>query len=149
MSASTEEIKGKARRIWEEIFPQGDAEGLAEVIHPDSFDHMSPPGAPQGFEDVKRTMFWLNGVFSNQRWEIHQVIGDGDMAAVYCTLHADHTGDLMGIPASGRRIKQPYVHILRFQDGKAIERWGVRDDLALMRQLGVIPDRPPNGEHGS
>jgi predicted ester cyclase len=31
------------------------------------------------------------------------------------------------------------VHILRFQDGKAIERWAVRDDLTLMRQLGVLP----------
>jgi predicted SnoaL-like aldol condensation-catalyzing enzyme len=35
------------------------------------------------------------------------------------------------------------MHIVRFQDGKAIEHWGVRDDSGMMRQLGVIaePDR--------
>jgi hypothetical protein len=31
------------------------------------------------------------------------------------------------------------MHIVRFRDGKAIEHWGVRDDLSMMRQLGVIP----------
>jgi predicted ester cyclase len=29
------------------------------------------------------------------------------------------------------------IHILRFEDGKAVEHWGVREDMALMRQLGV------------
>ena len=51
-----------------------------------------------------------------------------------------HTGDLMGVAPTNRPVSF-YVHILRFQDGKAIERWGVRDDLALMRQLGVISAR--------
>ena len=136
-----EEIKRKARRIWEDIFPNSDVEGLAEVIHPDSIDHGDPPGTPQGFEGVKRTMLWLGSVFTNQEWEIHDVIGEGDTVVVHCTLHAEHTGNLMGIAPTGRRIAQPYVHILRFQDGKAIEHWGVRDDMTLMRQLGQIPER--------
>jgi predicted ester cyclase len=140
MSTDIESNKGKARRIWEEIFPQGDVDGLAEVIHPDSFDHTDPSG-PQGFEAVKNTMLWLNGVFSDQVWDIHQVIGEGDTVVVHGTLTAMHTGDLMGIPPTGRQIRQPYVQILRFEDGKAIERWGVRDDATLMRQLGVMP--PP------
>lgn len=140
MPPDVENIKGKARRIWEEIFPQGDVDGLAEVIHPDSFDHTDPSG-PQGFEAVKNTMLWLNGVFSDQVWDIHHVIGEGDTVVVHCTLTAVHSGDLMGIPPTGRQIRQPYVQILRFEDGKAIERWGVRDDATLMRQLGVMP--PP------
>ena len=35
-----------------------------------------------------------------------------------------------------------YVHFLRFSDGKAVEQWSVRDDMTLMRQLGVIPPHP-------
>jgi predicted ester cyclase len=31
-----------------------------------------------------------------------------------------------------------YVHLLRFEDGKVKDRWAVRDDMALMRQLGVL-----------
>lgn len=145
MSHSTAEIKENARRFFEEVFPQKDDEGVTELVHADLFDHSSPPGAPQGVEDVKRTIHWLNSVFSDLRWEIHQIIAEGDTAAVYCTLHGRHTGDLMGIPPTGRQIKQPYVQILRFKDGKTIERWAVRDDMSLMKQLGVNPDQPPNG----
>jgi hypothetical protein len=31
---------------------------------------------------------------------------------------------------------------VRFRDGKIAEHWGVRDDMTLMRQLGVIPGGP-------
>jgi predicted ester cyclase len=87
-------------------------------------------------------MLWLAGVFSDQRWEIHHVIGEGDMVAVHCTHHGRHTGELMGIPPTGREVAYSYVHILRFRDGKAVEHWAVRDDATLMRQLGVAPPRP-------
>jgi predicted ester cyclase len=137
-----EELKAKARRIWEEIFPSGKVDRLAEVIAEDSIDHGARPDELQGLAGVQQTMLWLGGVFSDQRWEIHQVIGEGETVVVYCTLHGRHTGDLMGIPPTNREVAQDYVHILRFRDGKAAEHWGVRDDMALMRQLGVLPGRP-------
>jgi predicted ester cyclase len=31
------------------------------------------------------------------------------------------------------------MHFVRFRDGKAIEHWGVRDDMGMMRQLGAVP----------
>src|SRR6266542_592976 len=138
----TDELKATARRIWEEILPACDVDGLAEVIAADSIDHGARPGEPQGFEGAKQTMLWLGRVFSDQRWEIHQVIGEGDTVVVFCTFHARHTGDLMGIPPTGREVAYDYVHIARFRDGKVAEHWGVRDDLTLMRQLGVLPGQP-------
>ncbi len=138
----SEELKSKARRIWEVVFPAGDVAALAELIAQDSVDHGARPDEPPGLEGATRTMLWIGRVFSDQRWEIHQVIGEGDTVVVYCTFHARHTGELMGIPPTGRVVAQDYVHILRFRDGKAVEHWGVRDDLALMRQLGVLPERP-------
>ena len=149
MSDSTDEIREKVRELFGEVFPSNDVERVTEFVHPDVFDHSSPPGAPQGIDDVKRTIHWLNSVFSDLRWEIHQIIVEDDLAAVYCTLHGRQTGDLMGIPPTGRQIKQPYVQIFRFKDGKTIERWAVRDDLTLMKQLGVIPDQRPKAEVAS
>ncbi len=145
MANSAAVIKENTRRFFEEVFPRGDDQGVIELVHPNVFDHSSPPGAPQGVEDVQRTIHWLNTVFSDLRWEVHQIIVEGDTAAVHCTLHGRQTGDLMGIPPTGREVSQPYVQILRFEDGKAIERWAVRDDLTLMKQLGVMPDERPNG----
>ena len=138
----TEELKTKARRIWEEIFPSGDVDGLAEVLAEDGIDHGARPDEPQGLAGAQQTMLWLRSVFSEQRWEIRQVVGEGDIVVVYCTLHGRHTGDLMGIPPTNREVAQDYVHIVRFRDGKVVEHWGVRDDMGLMRQLGVLPGRP-------
>jgi predicted ester cyclase len=136
------DIKAKARRSWEEILPACDVAGLEEVTDPDIVDHTARPDEPVGIESLKQTMFWLARVFSDQRWEIHHVIGEGDMVAIHATHHARHTGELMGIPPTGREVAYGYVHILRFRDGKAVEHWGVRDDMTLMRQLGVLPERP-------
>jgi hypothetical protein len=72
----SDDLKATARRTWEEIFPACDVDGLAEVIAADSIDHGARPDEPQGLQGATRTMLWLASVFSDQRWEIHQVIGE-------------------------------------------------------------------------
>lgn len=138
----SEELKAKARRTWEEIIPTADIKRLAEVIAEDLIDHSARPDERQGLAGVQQTVLWLGRVFSDQRWEIHQVIGEGDTVVVYCTLHGRHTGNLMGIPPTNRDIAVDYVHIVRFRDGKAVEYWSVRDDMALMGQVGALPGSP-------
>ena len=129
-----------ARRIWEEIFPSGDVAALAEVIALDSIEHGARPDEPQGLEGAIRTMRWLSTVFSDQRFETRQLVAEGDTVVVHGTQYGRHTGDLMGLPPTGREVAYDYVHIVRFVDGKVVDHWGVRDDMTLMRQLGVLPD---------
>jgi predicted ester cyclase len=137
-----EQNKAAARRTWEEIFPACDGAGLAAITDPDVVAHGRRPDEPSGLEGITRTMLWLGQVFSDQRWEIHHVIGEGDFVAVHATHHGRQTGELFGIPATGREVAYDYVHILRFRDGKAVEHWSVRDTMTLMRQLGAVDDRP-------
>lgn len=141
--SDVERNKAIARRIFEEIFPSCDVAALAEVTAQDVLDHGRRPDEPEGLEGATRTMLWLSTVFSEQRWEIHGVYGDGDQVAVHATHHGRQTGELMGIPPTGREVAYDYVHMFRFRDGKAIEHRSVRDTMTLMQQLGVIPDRPP------
>jgi predicted ester cyclase len=144
-----DDLKATARRTWEEIFPACDVDALAEVISADSIDHGARPDEPQGFEGAKETMLWLGRVFSDQRWEIHQVVGEGDTVVLHCTFHGRHTGALMGMPPTGREVAYDYVHIVRYRDGKAVEHWGIRDEMTLMRQLGVLPGRPAPASVGA
>jgi predicted ester cyclase len=53
-----------------------------------------------------------------------------------------HEGTLRGIPPPrGRAVRQEHMHFVRYGDGKAVEHWwGVRDDLGMMQQMGVIRD---------
>ena len=44
----------------------------------------------------------------------------------------------MGIAPTGKQITRTGITILRFRDGKCVERWSQADALGMMRQLGVI-----------
>jgi predicted ester cyclase len=136
-------IRTTARRTLEEIFPKADVAALGEVVHPDCFNHEIPPGLAQGVEGMQQVMLMLHGAFSDLRYDIHQVLADGDTVAIYCTMRGRHTGEFMGVRPTHRPIACRQVHLVRFQDGKGIEHWAVRNDLTLLRQLGVIPDAKP------
>jgi predicted ester cyclase len=142
MSQDTEAIKAAARRTLEEIFPNGDADGLAEVVHPDCVNHEAPPGAPQGLGGMTQSMRMLQAAFSERRWEIHQAIAEGDTVVLHCTFSGRHTGPFMGLAPTNRPFAYRQVHIVRFQDGKGIEHWAVRDDLNFLRQVGALPSQP-------
>jgi predicted ester cyclase len=133
------DIRTSARRTLEEIFPAADLDALAEVVHADVVNHELPPGLPQGLRGMQQVVLWLHRAFAELHYDIHQVIAGGDTAVVYCTMRGRHIGEFMGVPPTQRSVAVQQVHIVRFQDGKGIEHWAVRDDLTLMRQLGVLP----------
>lgn len=131
----SEDLKATTRRLWEDVWPTGDVDALREILHPESVNHEAPPGTPPGVDGVVRTMQWLRSAFSDQRYEIHQMIAEGDTVAVHLTHHGRHTGEFMGIAPTGRTFAYRHMHILRFRDGRSVEHWAVRDDATLVRQL--------------
>jgi SnoaL-like polyketide cyclase len=42
------------------------------------------------------------------------------------------------LPATGRSFKVDHMHIHRVHDGRIVQHWGTRNDLAMLRQLGVV-----------
>ena len=44
----------------------------------------------------------------------------------------------MGIPKSGKKISMSEMHMMRFEDGKMVEHWGISDGMTMMQQLGVL-----------
>lgn len=56
-------------------------------------------------------------------------------AVVIC---GTHTGEFLGIAATGRTIEIETVDVLRVVNGKITEHWGVADLLKMMMQLGVV-----------
>ena len=59
-----------------------------------------------------------------------------------------HTGSLFSfIPPSGNKICYRAVHVFTIgDDGKISEHKAIRDDLALMYQLGVVKATTPQYE---
>ena len=135
----SEENKAAARRFYEEFLPQGVIDAADELFSEDFVNHAAPPDAPAGRDGARHQVRMLAEAFSDQSYEVHHVLGDGDSVAVHCTWNATHTGEFMGIPATHRQIAQQQIHVLRFEDGLIAEHWAVRDDLGMLRQMGIAP----------
>ncbi len=129
------EITVNARRVLEEVFPANDKELLGTLMDDRFVNHEAPPGTPPGLASVEMFMDMLAAAFTDQKWEIHQTVTEGDTVVMHCTHSGVHTGDWFGMPASGRRFAYNQMHIVRFEDGVGVEHWAVRDDAGLMRQL--------------
>ncbi len=134
-----EENKAAFRRTYEEIFNQGNSAAADELIAADFVDREEHPGNVPGPDALRTVATMLRTAFPDLHFTIEELIADGDLVAGRMTMRGTHDGPLMGVPATGRQVQQTHMHFVRFRDGKAVEHWGLRDDVGLMRQLGLMP----------
>ena len=137
---SVEENKALFRRTYEELLNRGDLDVADELVAPMFINHEAPPGRDSGPESMRGLATMLRTAFPDLHFEIEDMVAEGDMVAGRLTMSGTHEGPLMGTPPTGRSVRQDQMHFVRFRDGKAVEHWGVRDDLGMMQQLGVIPE---------
>lgn len=63
-------------------------------------------------------------------------IAEDDYVAAHGYQYATHSGEYLGIPATGKRIKMRYMDFWRVEDGKLAENWVLIDILDFLEQLG-------------
>jgi predicted ester cyclase len=140
----TQENKASARRFLEEVMNQGDVAVIDEVSSPDFEDHTSPPGVPPGNEGFKAFVGAFRTAFPDLHYTIDDELAEGDKVVQRVTGSGTMRGDFQGMPASGKSATWGEIHITRFENGKAVEHWGVVDQFAMFVQLGFVeaPGQP-------
>jgi predicted ester cyclase len=113
-----------------------------ELVSADFLNHDAPPHVPGGPEGLRQMVVMLRTAFPDLRYETKEIIGEGEWVATRTILYGIHNGPFFGIAPTGRQVVQEQMHLIRFATGKAVEHRAVRDDLGLLRQLGVIPAHP-------
>ena len=137
---STERNKAVARRVWKEAINEGNLSVLDEIVAEDAVDHSAVPGTAQGREGVKQMISMYQNAFSDFHATLEDLIAEGDKVVQRVTVRGTHTGELMGIPPTGKDIEISAIHISRFKDGKEVEHWSNADIMGMMQQLGVAPE---------
>jgi steroid delta-isomerase-like uncharacterized protein len=131
------------RRFYE-LINAGEIEAFGELLADDFVEHEETPGlAPTkaGVMDFFRAT--LVGM-PDMRMNVEDIFASGDKVVARVRLTGTHEGPFMGMPASGKQVDFQLIDIMRLgDDGLAHEHWGVLDSLAMMQQLGAIPDGPP------
>ena len=139
------------------LMERGSREDFDRLIHPDMVNHEAkdePPAARQrhGPAAAYATAVWLREAFADLDWEIHDVVAEGDLAVVHCTMSGRQVGDFVGFdtdasvaeafPATGKPFATTQTHWLRVNGGLVMEHWANRDDLGMAMQLGWAPPTP-------
>jgi steroid delta-isomerase-like uncharacterized protein len=123
------------RRLTQEGFVDGKLDVVDELVAKDCIDHDPMPGQGQGREGQRRTCQMVIDGLSDRCTVRDDLLAVGDIVVENWIFQGTHTGDFLGMSASGRQLQVRGIEIWRLAGGKIVERWGVVDAAGVMEQL--------------
>lgn len=135
---SVEENKAVGRRLLEG-FNTGNVEIADKLVDTNFVNHNPDYGVTPDREGLKQYVNIMLTAFPDATVTIDDEIAEGDKVVARTTITGTHKGEIMGIPPTGKQVSIPSILIIRYAEGKAMERWALSDRLSLMQQLGILP----------
>jgi predicted ester cyclase len=134
-----EENKALVRLFDEEFWNKGNMAAADELMTARATIVL--PGVGQiGLDDFKAFAASLRGAFPDWYSTTDELLAEGAMVVERWTGRGTHQGEFQGIAPTGRQVTVPGFVFYRFSSGKITEFRGLFDGLALMQQLGAVPD---------
>ena len=130
---TAEEMKALGRRI-AQAWNEGNLEIIDEVYAPNYVNHFTG----EDREKLKQALEGVRAAFSDLHITLDDSIVEGDQLAFRWTMRAVHTGEYLGVPATGRHVEVRGIHIGRIENGQVVEEWSRGDDIGLLRQIGAL-----------
>lgn len=131
-----EAAKAVVRRNTEEVQGGGNFAVFEELFAADFVDHTTQPGTAPDKAGVRKLYSYMREAFPDFHAEIHWQLADGDRVTTYKTYYGTHDGPFLGIAPTHRKIHFESVDVMRVQNGKITDHWGVGNLLSLMQQIG-------------
>jgi predicted ester cyclase len=130
-----------------EYFNANNWDKLGEAsIASDIMDHNPTPGQKPGFAGVRESFTMFRKGFPDLTMTPNALVAEGDWVCARLTLTGTQKGEWMGMKASGKKFTIQGFDLVRWQNGRAVERYGTFDNAAMMMQLGMMP--PPGKASG-
>ena len=138
---STEQNKEIFRRVIEEGFNKGNLQALDECFTPQVIEHQFD--MPSTLEGMKGSVSYLRDTYAPFSLTIEDMVADGDMVWARRTGRGTDSKGLMGRPPTGRSFAIAVIDVVRIENGKIVEHWGVPDRFHQLAQLGLLPTPQP------
>ena len=103
---------------------------------------------PVGREGIRKAIEDIFITFPDYRHDVIEMLAKDDSVIVRCTTSGTHRGVgqlrlnggmLVGVPPTQKHFAVQHIHWYRLRDGKIVAHTANRDDLAMMRELGLLP----------
>lgn len=124
-------------RFNREVIEQGSEDAFRELVAPDFVNRTAAPGMPNGPEGMLHTFNRvLRPALPDLTVTIHEQIAEGDKVTTRKTISGTQRGPLLGVEATNQRIQIEVIDIVRVENGRYQEHWGINTlptVLALLR----------------
>ncbi len=131
-----EQNKATVLRGYREMVDGHQLELAHELFTPDyTGTYTGAPGPVRGPEEFRAFVGGFHAAFPDLRHDIEDIITDGDTVVVRATVRGTHTGDLMGLPPTGRTVAFGSMSFFTMRDGRAAAQHVVMDAAGMMAQL--------------
>ena len=137
-----DEIKALLEKDKEE-YNKGNWEFIYPYLADSYVFHNFPFPDLVGFEANKESDRAMFNAFSNIKFVTNKLDIVGDYVYWIWTWEGVHTGvsPTLGIPPTGKPVYLEGCDVLRWQDDKIVEQWRYNNFLAILQQLGMIPEK--------
>jgi len=143
---TTDQLKTLTLDGFEQMFNNGELDHVERRTAPGATDHQEPEGT-DFVGHLKEVIVTLRRAFPDLRFDVHEILAEGEIVACRSTMTGTHQGPLnlgpmAALPVTGARIEVPHMHFFRYDDeGRVTDLWHVWNTLLLARQLGApAPD---------
>jgi steroid delta-isomerase-like uncharacterized protein len=136
MAETIAENKAIVRRWVHEVFNLHQLDSVGQLKVSEYIDWNPYPGqqtALSGFKSVLESFF---DAFPDFHYDVEEELGEGDIVVCIGRWSGTHTGHLMGMPPTGKRMSAKRIDIVRICDDKMTERWGTGNELKMMELFG-------------
>ncbi|MBV9795532.1 MAG: ester cyclase [Actinobacteria bacterium] len=127
------------RRMYEPL-ATGDTTLVDQALAPD-WEAVPALQAGPGAAGWKATVSHLRGVFTDLTVTIEDVVVSGDQVAVRSVSRGVHTGELLGVPGTGRPVEIRAADFHRIEGGRIVRTWHLEDYFGVAGQLGLKVSR--------
>jgi predicted ester cyclase len=138
------ENKSLIHRLYDDAINKHDAVAAAAFYASDAKNHGRTVGR-QGMQKVFEALF---STFPDFNYRIVEATAEGDRVVCKVTMSGTHLGEptmaaafsgmLTGVAPTRRKVEVLQFHSFRISNGLITEHAAVRDDLGMLKQLGVI-----------
>jgi steroid delta-isomerase-like uncharacterized protein len=98
--------------------------------------------AARGHGQFAAYLDFIQAAFPDFTNTIEEVVSEGERSFTRLTYRGTHSGELFGVPATGRRVEYAGAARFRFRDGRIAAVWVLGDVFGLLQQLHGCPAEP-------
>jgi steroid delta-isomerase-like uncharacterized protein len=125
------------RAFIDAAFNRHEADKAAEYMTTDIKWHGGTLGTVEGRDNFAGLIGAIVAALPDLTNVEQDIIAERDIVSVRAVVEGTHKGDLLGIAASGKRVKWDAVDVYRIADGKIAEEWAADDLLAFVYGVGA------------